>query len=336
MIPFSVLDLSPIPEGGTAADALRNTLDLARHAESLGYKRFWLAEHHNMTGIASAATAVVIGHVAAGTKTIRVGSGGVMLPNHAPLVIAEAFGTLATLHPGRIDLGLGRAPGTDMETARALRRNLQAGDAFPQDVLELMAYFDEVRPGQRVRAIPGAGTHVPVWILGSSLYGAQLAAALGLPYAFASHFAPAALEEAIETYRHTFRPSEALERPHFMLAANVFAADTDAQGRRLQTSMTQAFANLRTGQPGPLPAPVDDIDAVLDPAIKASAQAALRVSAVGSPDTVRRELGTLIRRYEPDEVILTGQIHDHAARLRSFAIAASAMRGLGALREAAE
>lgn len=329
MIPYSVLDLSPIPEGGTAADALANSLDLARHAERLGYNRYWLAEHHNMTGIASAATAVVIGHVAAGTKTIRVGSGGIMLPNHAPLVIAEQFGTLATLYPGRIDLGLGRAPGTDMMTARALRRNLESADNFPQDVLELMAYFADAEPNQRLRAVPGAGTHVPVWILGSSLYGAQLAAHLGLPYAFASHFAPQALDDAAEIYRQTFRPSEELDRPHFMLAINVFAADTDAEGRRLQSSMQQAFARLRSGQPGPLPRPVDDIDAVLEPGARAMVDEALRVSVVGGPDRVRDGLDRLVDRYRPDEVILTGQIHDHASRVRSFALAAEAMRAIG-------
>ncbi|KQQ79565.1 LLM class flavin-dependent oxidoreductase [Aureimonas sp. Leaf324] len=329
MIPYSVLDLSPIPEGGTAADALANSLDLARHAERLGYNRYWLAEHHNMTGIASAATAVVIGHVAAGTKTIRVGSGGIMLPNHAPLVIAEQFGTLATLYPGRIDLGLGRAPGTDMMTARALRRNLESADNFPQDVLELMAYFADAEPNQRLRAVPGAGTHVPVWILGSSLYGAQLAAHLGLPYAFASHFAPQALDDAAEVYRQTFRPSEELDKPHFMLAINVFAADTDAEGRRLQSSMQQAFARLRSGQPGPLPRPVDDIDEVLEPGARAMVDEALRVSVVGGPDRVRVGLERLVDRYRPDEVILTGQIHDHASRVRSFTLAAEAMQAIG-------
>lgn len=329
MIPYSVLDLSPIPEGGTATDALANSLDLAREAERLGYVRFWLAEHHNMTGIASAATAVVIGHVAAGTKTIRVGSGGIMLPNHAPLVIAEQFGTLATLYPGRIDLGLGRAPGTDMMTARALRRNLDSSDSFPQDVVELMGYFADAAPQQRLRAVPGTGTHVPVWILGSSLYGAQLAAHLGLPYAFASHFAPQALDDAVEIYRQTFRPSAEWEAPHFMLAINVFAAETDAEGRRLQSSMQQAFARLRSGQPGPLPRPVDDIDAVLDPGARAMVDEALRVSVVGGPARVREGLERLVARYRPDEVILTGQIHDHRSRLRSFALAAEAMHAIG-------
>ena len=336
MLPYSVLDLSPIPESGTAADALANSLELAQHAEALGYNRFWLAEHHNMTGIASAATAVVIGHVASGTKTIRVGSGGVMLPNHAPLVIAEQFGTLATLYPGRIDLGLGRAPGTDMNTARALRRSLDNSDNFPQDVMELLAYFAEAGPNQRVRAVPGMGTHVPVWILGSSLYGAQLAAHLGLPYAFASHFAPGSLDQAIEVYRETFRPSEYGEKPYFMLAMNVFAGETDAAGRRLRTSMEQAFANLRTGHPGPLPRPVDDIDAVLDPMLKRGVDEALEVSATGSPETVRREIAALVARYSPDELIITGQIHGQADRLKSFAIAAEAVQALSGHRAAAE
>ncbi|WP_062115555.1 LLM class flavin-dependent oxidoreductase [Aureimonas sp. AU40] len=329
MIPYSVLDLSPIPEGATAADALRNTLHLAQEAERLGYNRFWLAEHHNMTGIASAATAVVIGHVAAGTQRIRVGAGGIMLPNHAPLVIAEQFGTLATLHPGRIDLGLGRAPGTDMLTARALRRNLESSDNFPQDVVELMSYFADAAPNQRLRAVPGVGTQVPVWILGSSLYGAQLAAHLGLPYAFASHFAPGALDDAIEVYRQTFRPSETLDKPYFMLAANVFAAETDAEAKRLQSSMQQAFANLRSGHPGPLPRPVEAIEDVIDPAFRPGVDEALRVSVVGSPANVRAGLAGLIARYQPDEIILTGQIHDHRARVRSFAIAAEAMLSLG-------
>jgi luciferase family oxidoreductase group 1 len=331
MIPFSVLDLAPIPEGATAADALRNTLDLARHAEAWDYRRFWLAEHHNMPGIASAATAVLIGQVAAATRTIRVGAGGIMLPNHAPLTVAEAFGTLATLFPDRIDLGLGRAPGTDMATARALRRYGLAADSFPQDVLELLGYLSD-DPGP-VRAIPGHGTHVPVWILGSSLFGAGLAAHLGLPYAFASHFAPADLEPAIAAYRETFRPSEYLARPHLMLAFNVFAADTDAQGRRLMTSMQQAFANLRTGRPGPLPRPVDDIDAAIDPAAGAMVERALACSAAGAPETVRAELAAFVARHRPDELILTGQIHDHAARLRSFAIAAEVMADLAPVAE---
>jgi luciferase family oxidoreductase group 1 len=330
MIPFSLLDLAPIPEGSTAADALGNTLDLARHAEALGYRRFWLAEHHNMTGIASAATAVLIGRVAAETRTIRVGAGGIMLPNHAPLQVAEAFGTLATLFPDRIDLGLGRAPGTDMATARALRRYLAGADSFPQDVVELLAYLGPPRPGAQVRAIPGEGTRVPVWILGSSLFGAQLAAHLGLPYAFASHFAPGDLAAASAVYRETFRPSEHLAAPRLMVAANVFAADTDEEARRLRTSMQQAFVNLRSGRPGPLPPPVDDITAVCDPGALAMADQALSVTAVGAPDTVRSGLAAIIERTRPDELILTGQIHDHAARLRSFAIAAEVLQGLAA------
>jgi luciferase family oxidoreductase group 1 len=317
-----------VGEGSTAAVALANSLDLARHAERWGYRRFWLAEHHNMPGIASAATAVVIGAVAAATSTIRVGSGGIMLPNHAPLMVAEAFGTLASLYPGRVDLGLGRAPGTDMTTARALRRGLGAGDSFPQDVMELIDYLGDPQPGQAVHAFPGAGTRVPVWILGSSLYGAQLAAHLGLPYAFASHFAPQAVDEAFAVYRAGFRPSAQLDRPHVMLAVNVFGADSDAEGRRLKTTMQQAFANLRLGRPGRLPKPVDDITAVLDAATIASTEAALAYSAVGSPASVRRALAVFIERHAPDEVILTGQIHAHAARLRSFEIAAEAMADL--------
>ena len=329
MIPISVLDLSPIPEGFSAADALANTLDLARYAEGWGYRRFWLAEHHNSPGIASAATSVLIGHVAGGTKTIRVGAGGVMLPNHSPLVIAEQFGTLATLYPDRIDLGLGRAPGTDMATARALRRGLDQHDGFPNDVVELLGYFeDEPEEGARVRAIPGVGTHVPIWILGSSLYGAQLAAHLGLPYAFASHFAPGALEQAVEIYRRTFRPSPWLDKPHFMLAVNVFAAPTDEEGRYLRTTMQLGFARLRTGMPGQLPRPVDDLDAHIAPEIRPMVDEALRISAVGSPDSVRAALDDFIARYEPDELILTGQIHDHTARLRSFEIAAEVLGAL--------
>ncbi|WP_048645621.1 LLM class flavin-dependent oxidoreductase [Nitratireductor soli] len=336
MIPYSVLDLAPVPEGATVADALRNTLDLARHAEEWGYRRYWLAEHHNMTGIASAATSVLIGQVAAATKTIRVGAGGVMLPNHAPLIIAEQFGTLATLYPDRIDLGLGRAPGTDMATARALRRGLEEGDGFPRDVVELMTYLGDEQPGQKVRAVPGIGTHVPVWILGSSLYGAQLAAHLGLPYAFASHFAPAALDQAIDIYRQTFRASEYLEKPHFMMALNVFAADTDEEGLLLKSSMQQAFANLRTGRPGPLPRPMENVEQSFDPGIAASVAQALACTAAGSRQTVAGQLGALIGRYRPDEVILTGQIHDHQARLKSFHIAAKVLGASEFGRQAAE
>jgi luciferase family oxidoreductase group 1 len=324
MIPFSVLDLSPIVEGGDAGQALRNTLDLARHAERLGYRRYWLAEHHNMAGIASAATSVVIGHVAAGTSTIRVGAGGIMLPNHAPLIIAEQFGTLEALHPGRIDLGLGRAPGSDQLTARALRRTL-AGDVdeFPQDVLELMAYF-RPEPGQAVRAVPGAGLDVPFWILGSSLYGAQLAAALGLPFAFASHFAPDQMTTALPLYRSRFRPSEHADKPYVMLGLNVFAAASDAEASRLFTSLQQAFVNLRRGRPGPLPPPVDDIETRLSPMERAMAAQSLSCAVVGSPETVRRGLAAFIARTGADEIMITAQIFDHAARLRSFEIAAAA------------
>ena len=322
---FSLLDLAPIPEGGTTADALGNTIDLARHAEACGYHRYWLAEHHNMPGIASAATAVVIGAVASATKTIRVGAGGVMLPNHAPLVIAEQFGTLATLYPERIDLGLGRAPGTDGATAQALRRHMDANDNFPQDVMELLGYFDEASDGARIRAIPGQGTNVPVWILGSSLYGAQLAAHLGLPYAFASHFAPAMLEDAIATYRSTFRPSQWLAKPYFMLAAGVCAAATDDEARYLRSSQILAFARLRTGRPGKLPHPVADLSPEIAVPVLAQVEQALSCSATGGPETVRSELAALVERYKPDEIMVTGMIHDHGARLRSFAIAAEAL-----------
>ena len=325
---YSVLDLAPVPEGSDAARAIANSVDLARHAEGWGYHRYWLAEHHNMPGIASAATSLLIGHIAGHTRTIRVGAGGIMLPNHAPYQIAEQFGTLATIYPDRIDLGLGRAPGGDMAVARALRRTLAQGEGFPNDVVELIAYLGDPRPGATVRALPGEGTHVPVWILGSSLYGAQLAAHLGLPYAFASHFAPAALDEAIAIYRRDFRPSEAWPVPHFMLAVNVFAAATDAEGAYLRTSMQQAFANLRTGRPGKLPSPVRDIEAAIAPALRAGVDEALRVSAVGAPTSVRARLAELIGRYRPDELILTGQIHDHAARRESFRIAAEVLSDL--------
>ena len=325
---YSLLDLAPVAEGSSTAQALVNSLDLAVHAEAWGYHRFWLAEHHNMPGIASAATAVVIGHIAAGTRTIRVGAGGIMLPNHAPLVIAEQFGTLATLFPGRIDLGLGRAPGTDMATARALRRHMAASDQFPDDVVELLNYLGPPDPDTRVHAFPGEGTAVPVWILGSSLYGAQLAAYLGLPYAFASHFAPAMLEEAAQTYRATFRPSQWLDVPYFMMAAGVTAAATDAEAEYLRSSQTLAFARLRTGRPGRLPPPQHDLSEV-PPAVRADVALALSCAAVGSPATVKTQLARLIARHEPDELMLTGMIHDHAARLRSFEIAAAVMRGLG-------
>jgi len=321
MLSLSVLDLSPIIQGSDAAAALRNSVDLARHAEKWGYHRFWLAEHHNMPGVASAATSVVIGHVAGATKSIRVGAGGIMLPNHSPLVIAEQFGTLATLYPGRIDLGVGRAPGTDQPTMRALRRNLAGGhDGFPQDVLELIAYFDPPSTEQTVRAVPGVGSEVPIWILGSSLYGAQLAAALGLPYAFASHFAPAELEPAIAIYRERFRPSRQLSGPRVMLGINVCAAETDAEAKKLFTSVQQAVINLRSGRPGQLPPPIDDITSILDDRSRSILDSVLACAVVGSPATVKDGVGAFIGRHKPDELIVTAQIFDHAARLKSYDI----------------
>ncbi len=325
MTALSLLDLSPVVQGSDIAQALANSRSLAQHAERLGYRRFWLAEHHNMTGVASAATAVVIGHVAGGTSTIRVGAGGIMLPNHAPLVIAEQFGTLNALYPCRIDLGLGRAPGTDQNTARALRRGLSGDvDGFPRDVIELMAYFKPAQPGQMVQAVPGAGQDVPVWILGSSTYGAQLAAALGLPYAFASHFAPADMEAAISAYRSQFKPSEYLNKPHVMLGLNVVGAETDAEALRLFTSMQQAFINLRTGRPGPLPPPVDNIEALIDPSARFMLQQTLSRSVVGSLETVRAGLAAFVARTNADEIMVTSQIFDFAARARSFEIVAEA------------
>jgi luciferase family oxidoreductase group 1 len=322
---LSILDLAPIVEGGDAAQALRNTLDLARHAERWGYHRFWLAEHHGMPGVASAATAVVIGHVAAGTATIRVGAGGIMLPNHAPLVIAEQFGTLASLFPGRIDLGLGRAPGSDPVTLRALRRSPAAAESFPQDVAELMGWFRPASPGQLVRAVPGAGLDVPIWILGSSLFGAELAAALGLPYAFASHFAPAAMAEALELYRSRFQPSEQLQRPYVMLGVNVFAADTRAEAARLFTSLQQAFVNLRRGSPAPLPPPDERLEERLAPGDRLLVDQMLSCTVVGTPETVRHGLGAFAERTGADELMLTSQIFDHRARLRSYEIVAAEM-----------
>jgi len=323
MTPLSVLDLAPILEGGDAGQALRNTIDLARHAEQLGYRRYWLAEHHNMPGVASAATAVVIGQVAAATSTMRIGAGGVMLPNHAPLVIAEQFGTLAALFPGRIDLGLGRAPGTDQPAAQALRRTL-AGDVdnFPRDVMELIAYLGDPQPGQRVTAVPGAGTKVPVWILGSSTFGAQLAAALGVPFAFASHFAPQMMTQAVEIYRARFRPSEANPAPYVMLGYNVIAADTDEEAHYLFTSLQQAFLNLRRGAPAPLPRPKRGLQ--LEPMEQAMLDQALSCCAVGSLETVRLQMEGFIQRTGADELMITAQIHDHAARVRSFELAAQA------------
>jgi luciferase family oxidoreductase group 1 len=322
---LSILDLAPIVEGGDAAQALRNTLDLARHAERWGYHRFWLAEHHGMPGVASAATAVVVGHVAAGTATIRVGAGGIMLPNHAPLVIAEQFGTLASLFPGRIDLGLGRAPGSDPVTLRALRRSPAAAESFPQDVAELTGWFRPASPGQLVRAVPGAGLDVPIWILGSSLFGAELAAALGLPYAFASHFAPAAMAEALELYRSRFQPSEQLQRPYVMLGVNVFAADTRAEAARLFTSLQQAFVNLRRGSPAPLPPPDERLEERLAPGDRLLVDQMLSCTVVGTPETVRHGLGAFAERTGADELMLTSQIFDHRARLRSYEIVAAEM-----------
>jgi luciferase family oxidoreductase group 1 len=324
MSTLSVLDLAPIVQGGDAAQALRNSLDLARHAEAWGYRRIWFAEHHNMPGVASAATSVVIGHIAAGTSTIRVGAGGIMLPNHAPLVIAEQFGTLETLFPGRIDLGIGRAPGTDHLTARALRRNLSMNaDGFADDVVELMSYLRAPQTARPVNAVPGSGTNVPIWILGSSLFGAQLAAGMGLPFAFASHFAPAQLAQAIEVYRTLFRPSAQLARPHLMLGVNVIAADTDDQARLLLTSLQQAFLQLRRGRPTPLPPPVEGFEEQLAPEERALLAEILECSFIGSAETVRRELQAFLARTTADELIVAAHIHDHRARLRSYEITAS-------------
>jgi len=325
MTHFSILDLSPIIEGGDAALSFRNSLDLARHAERWGYRRYWVAEHHGMPGIASAATSIVIGHIAAGTSRIRVGAGGIMLPNHSPLVIAEQFGTLESLFPGRIDLGLGRAPGSDQTTARALRRNLFSdADQFPNDVLELMAYFAD--DGQLpVRAVPGAGLDIPIWILGSSLFGAQLAAELGLPYSFASHFAPAMMMQAIEIYRARFRPSAQLARPYVMLGVPVFAADTDEEAQLVASSMQQAFVNLRSGRPTKLQAPVEGYLDRLGPRELAILDQTMTVAAIGSPSTVHASLRKFIERTQADELMISAQIYDHAARLKSYEIAASVL-----------
>jgi luciferase family oxidoreductase group 1 len=325
MIPYSVLDLSPITLGSDASQSFWNTLDLARHAERWGYRRFWLAEHHGMPGIASAATAVLIGHVAGGTSTIRVGAGGIMLPNHSPLVIAEQFGTLESLYPGRIDLGLGRAPGSDQRTAQALRRNL-ASDAeeFPRDVLELADYFSP-QPRQAVRAVPGTGLEVPLWILGSSLFGAQVAAALGLPYAFASHFAPAQMMAAIAAYRARFRPSRQLDRPYVMLGFNVFAADTLGEAQFRATSMQQAFVNLRSGRPSQLPPPVEGYLERIGPQERGILEQVLSCASIGTPEIVSSDLLNFVKRTGADELMITCQIFDHAARLRSFEIAAQAL-----------
>lgn len=322
MTVFSVLDLAFVTEGATPRDALHNSLDLARHAERLGYERFWLAEHHNMVGIASAATSVVIGYVAEGTSRIRVGAGGIMLPNHSPLVIAEQFGTLASLYPGRIDLGLGRAPGTDQMTLRALRRDPMSAESFPQDVIELQKYFGTPEPGQKVLAVPGADTHVPLWILGSSLFGAQLAAVLGLPYAFASHFAPDALHQALRLYRERFQPSAQLDRPYAMIGANVIAAPTDDEARYLFTSAQQQLAAAVRGTSGRLQPPIPDIEDYWSPLEKAQASRMLKCSVVGSPATVEQGLRQLIAETQADEIIVAAGIHDHGARVRSYEILA--------------
>jgi len=324
MIPLSILDLAPVTVGSTPAQTFANTLELARQAEQLGYRRFWLAEHHNMPGIASAATAVLIGHVAGGTSSIRVGAGGIMLPNHAPLQVAEQFGTLGALYPGRIDLGLGRAPGTDQAATRALRRYYQGAEEFPADVVELLHYFEPAQEGQAVQAVPGAGIAVEAWILGSSLFGAQLAAALGLPYAFASHFAPAALEDALALYRGSFKPSARLAKPHVMLALNVVAADSDAEAQRLFTTQQQAFVNLRRGRPGLVPPPLPSagaIDEYCSPAEKAGVDAALACAVVGAPETVRSGMRRFVQAHRPDELMITANVFDHTSRLHSFALA---------------
>jgi len=326
---FSLLDLSPIIEGGDAALAFRNTLDLARHAEEWGYHRYWLAEHHNLPGIASAATSIVIGHVAGSTKRIRVGAGGIMLPNHSPLVIAEQFGTLDALYPGRIDLGLGRAPGSDQLTARALRRNLGSnGDTFPQDVLELQSYFAPATPEQAVQAVPGAGARVPLYLLGSSDFSARLAAELGLPFAFASHFAPAYLDVALALYRQNFKPSAALTQPHAMIGVGIFAAATDAEAQRLATSAQLQFLNMVRGRPGKLPPPVQSMEGLRSRGEEAAVLERTRCSAIGSPQTVKHQVEALLKETVADEIIATAQIYDHVARLRSFEIAADVLDGL--------
>ena len=322
MTDLSILDLAPVTLGATPADALHCARDLAQHAERWGYHRYWVAEHHNMVGIASAATAVVIGYVAEATSTIRVGSGGIMLPNHSPLAIAEQFGTLASLYPGRIDLGVGRAPGTDMRTLQALRRDPSTAERFPQDVMELQAYFGPLQPGQRVQAVPGTGLRVPLWILGSSLFGAQLAAHLGLPYAFASHFAPADLLDALRIYRAGFRPSAQLDKPYAMAAINVIAAETDAEGRRLLTSVQQAFTNVVRGVRGPVPAPIDDIESYWTPEEKAQVSGMLKYSIAGSPDTLRQGLAQFLAETGVDELTVVAHFADHPARLRSYEILA--------------
>ena len=322
MGPVSILDLVPVILGETPREALRKSLDLAQHAERFGYKRYWVAEHHNMTGIGSAATSVVIGYLAGGTSTIRVGSGGIMLPNHSPLVIAEQFGTLESIYPGRIDLGLGRAPGTDGRTLRALRRDPARADDFPQDVVELQQLLAPAKPGQAVRAVPGAGTEVPLWILGSSTFGAQLAAQLGLPYAFASHFAPDALFAALDLYRAQFEPSRQLDQPYAMVGVNVVAADTDEEARRLFTTVQQSFTNLLRGAGGKLQAPIDNIDEYWTPSEKHFASQMLKYSIVGSAETVRGGLEEFAALTKADELMIVTSIYDHSARIRSYEIVA--------------
>jgi luciferase family oxidoreductase group 1 len=328
MTRLSILDLCPVIEGSTPVDALRNSMDLIRHAEDWGFERYWVAEHHNMRGIASSATAVVIGHLAGGTSRIRVGAGGIMLPNHSPLVIAEQFGTLASLYPGRIDLGLGRAPGTDQVTANALRRTLNSDvDDFPRDVVELQHYLKEPQPGQQVLAVPGAGTDVPLWILGSSLYGAGLAAMLGLPYAFASHFAPAYMEAAIALYREKFEPSEQMQQPHLMLGFNVCAADTDEEAMFLRTSSMQSFVKLRRGTPGQMPPPLRDFEQSLSAPEQQMLMEIMRCSAVGSPATVEAQMRAFVKATGADELMLVSSIYDHHKRVRSLEIAAEIFQG---------
>ena len=325
MVPISILDLVPVILGETPREALRKSLDLAQHAEAFGYQRYWVAEHHNMTGIGSAATSVVIGYLAGGTSRIRVGSGGIMLPNHSPLVIAEQFGTLASLYPDRIDLGLGRAPGTDQRTLRALRRDPSRADDFPTDVLELQHFLGPAAPGQAVRAVPGAGTEVPIWILGSSTYGAELAASLGLPYAFASHFAPDALLVALDIYRQRFKPSKQLDHPYVMAGVNVVAADTDEEARRLFTTVQQSFTNLVRGAGGKLQPPIDNIDDYWTPAEKHHASHMLKYASAGSRETVQRALEEFVRLTSTDELMIVTSIYDHPARIRSYEIVADSM-----------
>ena len=336
MIPISILDLVPVRLGDTPTDALRNALDLIRHAEDWGYRRYWVAEHHNMTGIASSATSVVIGYLAGGTKTIRVGSGGIMLPNHSPLVIAEQFGTLESLYPGRIDLGLGRAPGTDQVTMRALRVHPQAAEHFPDDIQALRMLFGPVQEGQQIRAVPGAGLNVPLWILGSSTYGAQVAAHFGLPYAFASHFAPTDLDAAIQTYRQLFKPSAQLAAPHVMPCINVICADTDAQAKRLFTSLQMRFADMARGRRGLLSPAIDDIETYWSPAEKAQAMRMLECAFVGSPETVHRLLTGFIERTGANELMVSGTVFEHSARLRSYELLADIGKSLAPRRDAVE